>query len=1256
MIKQSCKLTILLIYIFLTVINSFAQNFQWTRSFGTARGSEEFLDVYSDTSGGCALNLYYRNTLKDVLDTLRLDSFHFYKPKDPTYWNILIKLDKYGKVIKAKKIFDGGYEVIISSGYMCRDASGNFFITKPILGTSTVFDSTTYYSTNGSILLVKLDENLNTVFVKQFGNLNSLVGKIFISEGHIFFKGHGRGNTFIGSKRYNFSSSKYNTFFGEINPNTGDIKWSNSFYDSLGSTIYSTILEMTGIVSLKNNIYVSGRCHHLFKIQKDSIGKGAFILKLDSLGNYIEGDIALKGSPQRGGDTTALLNFLSSDGDKLYSTSHCNDSFIFKNKRLPGISPSQYYHWDYRLCSFNTDFTLNYVYQPIISDYRKNWGFLYNVTSKGYFYFSGATITDLDFQGIKIKSGVSYNAFFGKMDYKGNVLWVVNSNSQSSFLWGIDALGGKFMFMAGQYRDKVKFGKDSFNSSGQEDAWVCKLSDNSITRGKISQGSYCAGDSIDVPYTKFGDFDTSNHFIAQLSDEFGRFDSVYYELGRIKSNKDGKVKGVLPKIKVKSSANYRIRILSTSPAVQSFFRIDTLRLLIYSKDKADPGPADTICYGDSVQIQTYGGTKWSWSPNYNLSSATNRETVVWPLKDTIYRIIISDSSGCGEIDTGYKKIVVTKRPRSVLERFTMVCENSPIKIPVAFENGDSNYHWSWYYVSSSKWYLLKSDSFSYSDSLSYVPEVKYNVTEKLAIILWDECSSKADTAFTTIVLRTPVTLKQKISDTTVCKGLKLKYKLEAEGGDQNGFKWQWKDLTNDKILSNSDSLELITNQSLKVQVIVHDGCIALADTSLFEIKVNPALEAKLLIGNNPLKDTVFCHGNLLNIKSSVMGGAGSGYQYTWYLDNKLISQAESLDLNTKNEYSSLGESKTLKLRVSDNCSPYPDSVSRIIKVNPSPVSDFNWGVACSKTPVQFNFTETVPTSTSYHWTFPNGTSNLKNPSQLLSLGKNNVSLELQTSDGCKDKITKEVEVLLQAKANFTADDVCEDSMAIFKNLSDDAKEYQWRFGDGNSSNSGSPKHLYTINGSTTYNVTLVAKSGCSDSITRAVTVHAKPNPDFSYTMSGNRVEFKAKEISAVKYEWDFGDGGTNSTTSPNTVNTYDKFPSGKYTVCLKLTNLEGCVSDTCMEINITGTVVSFLKSNTIQIYPNPNDGKFTIHIAKPGNHDKIEIYDPLGKLVYSNSIHQSFTDLGFEISEGIYLLKLLNSEEISYFKIIVRKK
>jgi PKD repeat protein len=67
----------------------------------------------------------------------------------------------------------------------------------------------------------------------------------------------------------------------------------------------------------------------------------------------------------------------------------------------------------------------------------------------------------------------------------------------------------------------------------------------------------------------------------------------------------------------------------------------------------------------------------------------------------------------------------------------------------------------------------------------------------------------------------------------------------------------------------------------------------------------------------------------------------------------------------------------------------------------------------------------------------------------------------------------------------------------------------------------------------TYNVTLVAKvpGGCSDSITKAVTVNANPSSDFTYLLGGRQVSFTASEPGATKYEWTFGDGEKATTTS-----------------------------------------------------------------------------------------------------------------------------
>jgi hypothetical protein len=229
-----------------------------------------------------------------------------------------------------------------------------------------------------------------------------------------------------------------------------------------------------------------------------------------------------------------------------------------------------------------------------------------------------------------------------------------------------------------------------------------------------------------------------------------------------------------------------------------------------------------------------------------------------------------------------------------------------------------------------------------------------------------------------------------------------------------------------------------------------------------------------------------------------------------------------------------------------------------LKVHDSPKADFKWMPTCEFSSVPFTFSGNMPSppiSTAFNWDFAGeGNSILENPSKLFgSSGNKSIRLILKSDNGCSDTIIQDIQVFPQAKAGFDAQDICESDSVNFTNKSVGGINYKWKFGDGNISSDTSPKHHYIISGITkTFNVTLVAivPNGCSDSITKAVTINANPKSDFNFTLSGNQVSFTASENSATNYQWTYGDGGTTSTSNINTQYTYSKFPSGKYTACL----------------------------------------------------------------------------------------------------------
>jgi PKD repeat protein len=342
-----------------------------------------------------------------------------------------------------------------------------------------------------------------------------------------------------------------------------------------------------------------------------------------------------------------------------------------------------------------------------------------------------------------------------------------------------------------------------------------------------------------------------------------------------------------------------------------------------------------------------------------------------------------------------------------------------------------------------------------------------------------------------------------------------------------------------------------------------------------------------------------------------------------------------------------------------------DSMIKTITLSEAPKPDFTWGAACNLTNTNFTFTGTKPSGalTTFNWNFAGeGSTTLENPSKLFSItGRKNVTLTMVSNNGCSNSITKEVNVKLQSKADFISGDVCEDDDAVFTNKSTVSQGnliYNWKFGDATTSGSQSPRHRYNIGGiSQTYNVTLVAvvPGGCSDSISKQVSVNAKPKSDFTFTTSGRQVSFAATQAGNTLYQWRFGDGG--SSNSATTKYDYLNFASGKYQACLAVVNAAGCFSETCKAISISGGVDKLNKLSGVKIYPNPNKGNFTVTVEDPKSDISIGVYNLLGevvKTVETTSLKSTYS-IDLNVANGVYLVKVTNGGLTSTQKVTINR-
>lgn len=133
----------------------------------------------------------------------------------------------------------------------------------------------------------------------------------------------------------------------------------------------------------------------------------------------------------------------------------------------------------------------------------------------------------------------------------------------------------------------------------------------------------------------------------------------------------------------------------------------------------------------------------------------------------------------------------------------------------------------------------------------------------------------------------------------------------------------------------------------------------------------------------------------------------------------------------------------------------------------------------------------------------------------------------------------------------------------------------WNFGDGVTSTSSSPVHAYATPGTFSVKLIAISASGCTDTIVHDLTINAVPNANYNtlpVSCTGEVVHFDDASSSDVTQRfWDFGDGGTSTSTNPS----HSYGSPGVYAVTLTVTNASGCTDS---------------KSGNIAIAPQPVAG------------------------------------------------------------------
>lgn len=284
----------------------------------------------------------------------------------------------------------------------------------------------------------------------------------------------------------------------------------------------------------------------------------------------------------------------------------------------------------------------------------------------------------------------------------------------------------------------------------------------------------------------------------------------------------------------------------------------------------------------------------------------------------------------------------------------------------------------------------------------------------------------------------------------------------------------------------------------------------------------------------------------------------------------------------------------VQLNVTDTngCS---STILKPIKIYPGPDALFSYAMS-NCTSAQFTDQSTDPdtTITGWLWNFgdptsgPNNISNLKNPvHQFTSAGSYQVRLIAYNSLGCQDT-TYQTIVINAPLANFTATSPCLSNPVQFTSTSTSAGSpivsWNWQFGDGGTSMVQNPTHIYQNAGSYQVALLVTSAAGCQASVIKTITIKPKPTANFQFDTPcrGDSTHFYDLSMGAGNaiinnWLWDFGDGSTSNIKNP----AHKYLLAGIYNVSLQVSDVNGCMDDTLMQVTVFAKPLANFVSNTV---------------------------------------------------------------------------
>jgi PKD repeat protein len=253
----------------------------------------------------------------------------------------------------------------------------------------------------------------------------------------------------------------------------------------------------------------------------------------------------------------------------------------------------------------------------------------------------------------------------------------------------------------------------------------------------------------------------------------------------------------------------------------------------------------------------------------------------------------------------------------------------------------------------------------------------------------------------------------------------------------------------------------------------------------------------------------------------------------------------------------------------------------------------------------------------YLWDFGDGTiSYLQNPptKQYSKAGMYNVCLTIGDTSSCTQSFCRQIavgQVRCNADFAYTVDTITE--TVTFTNMSSEANNYFWDFGDGNFGFSRDTSHVYQKPGMYTVFLSIWNQTSlCYNEVSKNILVAGQGAEitiaDFDYYVNaGNDTVLFINKSSPniTNYYWTFGDGSFNAVENP--VKNYTK--PGMYNVCLTVFDVNSGANAMICKTVMVGSGTCNITAGMGYEIDNENE---TVHFADKSTGDYNEYYWTFG--------------------------------------------